>query len=63
MIDTKITPDCKLELEFYRLAHAFEKQKEAIGFLQAQVQSLTHRVNCLSDKSTDLAFAVNKLIE
>ena len=63
MIDTKITPDCKLELEFYRLAHAFERQQEAMGFLQAQVQSLTHRVNCLSDKASDQAVVLSKLIE
>lgn len=63
MIDTKITPDCKIELEFYRLAHAFERQQEAMGFLQAQVQSLTHRVNCLSDKTSDQAVVLSKLIE
>ena len=60
---TTANPDCKIESEFYRLAYEFEQQKLAMGFLQAQVQALTHRLNCLSDKVSDQAVVLSKLID
>jgi len=55
--------DQQLDLNYCKLAREFEKMKEAMGFLQAQVQSLTHRMNGLSDKVSDQAVVIGKLID
>lgn len=49
--------------DYCKLAHEFDKMKDAIGFLQAQVQSLTHRFNALSDKVSDQSVHIEQLID
>jgi hypothetical protein len=46
-----------------KLMELCEEQKEQIRFLQAQVQALGHRLNCLSDKVSDQAVIIGKLID
>lgn len=55
--------DSQLNLNYCKLAHEFEKMKEAMGFLQSQVQSLTYRLNSLSDKVSDQSVVLSKLID
>lgn len=55
--------DQQLDLNYCKLAREFEKMKEAMGFLQTQVQSLTHRLNVISDKVSDQSVVIGKLID
>ena len=55
--------DQQLDLNYCKLAREFEKMKEAVGFLQAQVQSLTHRLSVISDKVSDQSVVIGKLID
>jgi len=49
--------------DYCKLKYEFEKLKEAMGFLQAQVQAVTQKMNCLSDKVSDQAVVIGKLID
>lgn len=49
--------------DYCKLVYEFEKMKVAVGFLQAQVQSLTHRFNALSDKVSDQSVVIERLVE
>lgn len=53
----------QLLLQIQHLQEVVREQKEHLMMLSAQVQSLTHRTNCLSDKVSDQAVLISKIVD